>query len=107
MQTKNLTRLIICKTNPDEVAKNKAKPSMKKNRKSDKNPDKKYPSITFRPAKELREILPKDPKNLSKLINEVLKRRLAEVVDELEKERIARETLAERIERQSGGKGTV
>lgn len=105
MQTKNLTIWKNCKTNPSETVNYKAKPSMKKNTKPGKKPKKKYDLIAFRPAKEVRQILPKDPKNLSSLINEVLKRRLAEVVDELEQERIAREKLAERIAQQSGGKG--
>jgi len=94
-----------CKTNPYETVNYKAKLAMKKNTKPGKKSTKKYPIIAFRPAKEVREILPKDPENLSNLINEVLKRRLAEVVDELEQEKIAREKLSERIARQSGDKG--
>lgn len=94
-----------CITNRTEVVENKAKPLMKKNKKSDKKPSKKYPLIAFRPAKEVQEMLPKDPDNLSNLINEVLKRRLAEVMDELEQESLARKKLAQRIERQSGDRG--
>lgn len=104
MQTKKLTSFTICITNASEVVENKAKPLMKKNKKTDKKPRKKYPLIAFRPSKEVREMLPEDPDNLSKLINEALQRKLPEVIEELERERIARLKLSGRIAPQDGDK---